>query len=438
VRWSILVPVLAFAAGGSCDSGLQPVDTDSGAEETVIGILVSPEKVVLPLGTEVQLTATGLLEGRVSRDLTAVATWSSSRPEVAEVQNGLDKEGVVVGRSIGEAKLRAGIDGVYSPEVTISVTDATVLGVTVEPKEVALEVGGSVQLKAIAAYSDGSRADAAGQVRWITNDAAVAQLARGGKLEAVGIGDALVSCVLNEHQPPPIPVKVVAAAKPDLAISEVRTEGAGGVISMRVTVENRGTVGASEVWVDAFVDPPATPELHDLGDDFAYVEYVGPGDSETVAFTFLASEGPHAVVAWVDIDALVEESNEGNNAFSGNVDVAGEQAAGPNLTVDYFDFLVDSDVIYYVVDVANHGTDDVGEFFVDVYLDQDVAPVVPSDGDDYFTVASLVAGGVTTSDFLFERGCDACRSWILVDSYDDVAETDETDNTAGPVVVTTP
>ena len=62
-------------------------DGDSGGEGAssipVIGILITPDEVIVPVGTDVQLEATGLSEDRNAVELTDAADWFSGAPSVA-------------------------------------------------------------------------------------------------------------------------------------------------------------------------------------------------------------------------------------------------------------------------------------------------------------------------------------------------------------------
>ncbi len=177
----ILVSLVACSSGGSSLG-----DTDTVQVE-VLGILLTPEDVVIPEGDSIQLVATGLKDDRTSQDLTRMVTWSSSNAGVVEVSDGFDEEGVVTGLSVGKADIIATYGEIQSVGLQVTVTDAELLGLTIEPSSVSASVGDEVALSAKAAFSDGSQSDASAQVRWITGDGSVALLER-GTLTAVGEG----------------------------------------------------------------------------------------------------------------------------------------------------------------------------------------------------------------------------------------------------------
>ncbi len=425
----------ALALWAGCSG---PGTDDTADLGDLVGILVTPEAVVVPVGGETQLSAKGLYDDRTSRDITAVVSWSSDQGSVASVSDALDEEGVLSGLSVGEATVVASVDGLESVPARVTVTDAELLGLTVQPEELTVEQGSEVQLQAMAAWSDGSRGDAAAQVRWITGDGGVAQLESGGLLVAAGQGNTTIHAEWDGVASDDVPVEVLSSATPDLAITGV--EGVAGTdeVTLTVTVKNNGTAGAAWYWLDVFLDPSGTPGPEDYGDAYGLVEYTGPGESVTGSFSLPASVGAHEIYAAVDLVGEVEESNESNNAWSGSITVDDATNDGPNLAITYFDWLADESSIYYAVDVTNTGAESVAEFYVDLFIDAVSEPQLYDDGDEYVTVTSLGAGETLYADFLVETWCSYCWSWILVDGYDFIDETDETDNVAGPLEVESP
>ena len=422
---------LLFAFAGCTRGG----GSDTGELLEPVGILLQPEQLVVPVGQTAQLTATGLFEDRTSQDITHLVSWSSANPSIATASDGLDQEGVVTGHTVGGTKLTASLAGVESVPVTVNVTDAELIGLTVEPKSLDLATGDEVQLKAIAAYSDGNRADSSSQVRWITGDGSVATIASGGVLTAAGVGTTDIHADWDGTISPDVPVTVVNNASADLKIVEVEAESAADSVTVSVLVGNVGDKGAAGFFVDIWLDPSGTPGVGDYGDQYEYVEYLEPDYGMPLTFTFDASSGSHTIFIVADSEGSIDESNESNNTFSGSIDVS-SGGSGPNLEITYFDYVADSEEIYFAVDVTNTGGEDVGQFYVDLYLDQTSEPELYSDGDQYVTVESLAAGDTTYADFLFEgEYCYYCYSWVLIDGYDYVEETDEDDNVGGPIYV---
>lgn len=408
---------------------------DTGSDKELLGILLAPEELIVPVGGTAQLRATGLYDDRTSGDITHLVDWQATGA-AASVSNSLDQEGVVEGLSVGEASIVASWQGIDSVPLTASVTDAELLGLTVEPKELSLAVGDKVQLEAIAAWSDGKRADASSQVRWVTDSGSVLQIEGGGMALAAGEGSTTIHAEWDGMSTPDVPVSVVKSARADLKVASLSVESSSDEATLTVVVENQGEKGASDFWVDVFLDPSSAPHVGSLGDDFDLLSYVGPGATKQVSFVLPADPGQHSVAVLVDSNDDVDESSEDNNLYQGSIDVGGG-AIGPNLSITYFDYVSDEDEIYYVVDVTNTGSEAVGEFYIDLFIDPWDAPVVGDVSEDGFTlVESLDAGETTYADFLIDYSdCYPCWSYLIVDTDGYIDETDEDDNLAGPLYV---
>jgi hypothetical protein len=425
---------LWWAALAGCPSDLDPIDSDDDVG-ALVGILVTPATVVVPLGDEVQLTATGLREDRTTVDLTAVVDWSSTDGAVASVSGDLDAEGRIVGEAVGEAVVRASFDGVLSPDVAVRVTDAELVGLAVEPKTVSVGVGGEVRLRATAGFTDGSRSDASAQVRWITADGSVARVDASGLLVGAAVGETEVHAEWDNARAPAIPVTVVAAAEPDLVVDSVAFEPGPEEVTVTLRVRNDGDVGAADYWVDVFLDPATAPTPGDLGDEYFPMFYTEAGELSEVVFSLDAEPGAHELVVIVDGEGLVPESDESNtttHAFD-----VGEEG-GTNLVISYFDALVDATSVYYAIDVTNRGTAPIGPFYIDLWFDAASDPTASGVGDRYVRVDGLEPGETRAADFFEEMTCDFCWSWAMVDTNGEVVETVEDDNVAGPIVVDTP
>jgi hypothetical protein len=93
----------------------------SGTTATLVSIAVSPSPASVPLGTTLQLTATGSYSDGTNQNLTSSATWNSSASGTASVNNA----GVATGISIGNATVTAALNSI-SGSTSISVTQDAV------------------------------------------------------------------------------------------------------------------------------------------------------------------------------------------------------------------------------------------------------------------------------------------------------------------------
>lgn len=410
--------------------------TPSKDNGVLIGIFVTPEEVVVPEGGTVQLVATGLYDNRETRDLTAVVTWKSANNSIASA-GGLDGEGRFVGIAVGSTEVTARLDGVKSPPTLLTVTDQTVTSLSVEPEALVLEVGQQVELVATATFSDGSRSDATGLVRWITADGAVATL-DGSALTAASAGSTTVHAQYEAVTSDDVPVDVLEEASADLRVASLSVNPYADSVLAVIEVENVGTAGASDFWVDAFVDFPGIPGPGDYGDAYERVTWCGPGQTAQVILEVSGlSDGLYDLTVSVDTEDEIDESVESNNhqdtifsiSASGGTTVPSTTTFAPDLAIDRVDFISDGTYVYYEVEISNYGDAGVGPFWVDVFVDQWASPQVGDDGDDWQEVSWIPAWSSVTIDFLIPADCSwGCDSWVFVDSYDDVSEPIEWDN----------
>ena len=429
-RLAILLLGLLVACGGGEGKGKN--------QDDLLGILVDADTLRVPIGTELQLEAIGLYDGRSTADLTPVVDWKSSNKAIAKPSTQLDKEGVIVAQKLGTAGVWAKLGDVASERVQIVVTDQSITALSVEPSSLVLEKGQQVQLAATAQFSDGERSDATGLVRWVTSNGAVAQL-NGGLLTAAGVGTTTIQAQLDDLISPPVTVQVLASASPDLTISTLTASPSPDGLNVTVSVHNSGTSGAADFWVDVFLDGPNNLGPGDVGDDFSRVNWVGPGETvQTVMLLEGVNSGVHTLTAVVDIEREVSELNENNNQAETDVNVSGTTGGAllqADISVDYVDWIADPFDVYYVVEITNYGDLGAGPFWVDVYVDENNAPTVGQDGDDWVEVPWIGAWQTIEVEFLVGANCYGCWSWVQADSYNTINEPVEWDNIYGPVDV---
>jgi hypothetical protein len=417
------------------------VDTGGGGASSidVIGILITPDEVIVPVGTDVRLEATGLAEDRTAVDLTDAADWYSGAPSVAQVSNALESEGLLSGIEGGVTTVVAVFDGIESAPAKVTVTDAELDSLTISPPSVILGVGEQIQLTSEARFSDGVSADASSQVRWITGDASVVTLDGNGQLNGAGTGTTTVHVEWAGVTSDAIEVEVVGGGSTgtvDLTIADVyaTVDEDSGVVSVWVDVENLGSGTAAAFWIDVWIDPASTPGFGDWPDAYGECEYVGPGDLSTVLIQLYTTVtgGSHDLFLVVDSTDDIAETSESNNTMWAETSGGGGGSGKPNLVIDYFGGYSDEDegVSYYWVDVTNEATSDAGGFYVDIYHAAYSEPEIDSTGDVYQRVNDLGAGQTEFLEFIIEDMCSYCESWTLLDSFDEVDESNEGDNTA--------
>jgi hypothetical protein len=244
-------------------------------------------------------------------------------------------------------------------------------------------------------------------------------------------------------------VEVLALASADLHIQTLTASSGSGELGVSVTIENLGAVGGSAFWLDVFVDSTNTLGPGDVGDDLERISWLGPGEVSMVQFSIAAADVDPDLAAVVDIEDEVDESNEGNNQAIGFIAAGGSGGTpwagstgstwsstwGSDLHIERVDWLSDGTSVYCEVEIANDGSTGAGPFWLDVYADQTVAPVLYEDGDAYTEVGWIGPWDTVVVDFWVEESCTWCWSWVQVDGHDTVVKWTESDNVFGPVDV---
>ncbi len=171
-----------------------------------------PDAPRLPVGGTVQLAVVGTFSDGTQADLTGLASFSSSAPQVASVDSG----GQVRAIGAGQASVSATVAGVAgSTEVTVSAAHPT--AITVSPMSATLPQGAQLKLSAQAQFDDGTQADVTAASAWSTSTPAVAVLPD-GTATGVSPGAATVTAAFGGLQAS-ANLTVTSAALTGLAIA---------------------------------------------------------------------------------------------------------------------------------------------------------------------------------------------------------------------------
>jgi len=155
-------------------------------EPAVGGVAIDPEDVELEVGATAELEA--VFSGVVGSPSQAV-TWSSSEVSVATV----DTDGVVTAVSVGTAVITATsvFDVTKSGDASVTVVPVpTIEGLSVEPAQADVVVGGTLELEAVFSGVVGSPNLA---VTWSSSDASVATVDMDGVVTAVAEGAVVIT-----------------------------------------------------------------------------------------------------------------------------------------------------------------------------------------------------------------------------------------------------
>jgi subtilase family serine protease len=224
-------------------------------------------------------------------------------------------------------------------------------------------------------------------------------------------------------------------ADPDLLFSSLTapaTGGAGKTIDIYDTIKNQG---AGTAWPSNTKFYLSTNSTYDVGDTYLEqrsVPSLPPGASDpgntTVTIPPGTASGTYYIIARADANGVVEEKNENNNNKSKSIKI------GPDLIVlsivtNPYSPLAGQNVTVKVT-VKNQGGGNAGAFLFDIYKHRDTAPGVYDYGDFTCWEPGLAAGAtcpcVGTVSY---SSAGTYKMWAQVDSGQQVAETNEANNT---------
>ncbi|MEO0321493.1 MAG: Ig-like domain-containing protein [Myxococcota bacterium] len=154
---------------------------------TIDRIQVTPFVPTLPAGFGAQMQATAIFTDGSTRDVTALATWTSSNAVAASVSNAFGSQGRLLALAAGSGDVAAAYLGV-SGSTRFTITGATLSSIAVTPGTASVAVGGSTPFEATGTFSDGSTLDIGFFVTWGSSNLAVADVsnAAGSRGEATG------------------------------------------------------------------------------------------------------------------------------------------------------------------------------------------------------------------------------------------------------------
>jgi hypothetical protein len=158
-------------------------------DATIVQIQVTPFDPTIPVGFPLELTATAIYSDGTNRNITSLATWTSSDATVAAVSNAPATKGTVSTPAAGTATITASYAGV-SGTADVTVTKALLLKIGVTPAMAGAAVGQVVPFMATGGFDDGSTLDITTFVTWTSTDLDVADVsnADGSRGEASAFG----------------------------------------------------------------------------------------------------------------------------------------------------------------------------------------------------------------------------------------------------------
>jgi hypothetical protein len=184
-------------------AGLTGTSTLLVTEAKILQIQVTPFDPTIPVGFPQALTATAIYSDGSNRNITSLATWTSSAPFVAGVSDAPATKGLLSTFTAGRTQIVATYaGGVGTADVTV--TAAQLLSIDVVPGMAFATTGEVVSFRALGSFNDGSTLDITTYVTWTSNDLEVADVSNAdgsrGQAKAFRPGDAVIGAQRGGRQ----------------------------------------------------------------------------------------------------------------------------------------------------------------------------------------------------------------------------------------------
>jgi subtilase family serine protease len=241
----------------------------------------------------------------------------------------------------------------------------------------------------------------------------------------------------NETNNTAVTSYVVGSQGADLTIKSLAaTPGASGTTRYDIEVCNEGVLAAGPTEVHLFVNRPIPPKASDiaLADKAVPVPALASKSCSKLKVDATPKPGFNTSWAAVDLKNQVPEVSDNNNAKSVVVIVPTSSA---NVALKDFDAKPSlTGPTLYSVKACNTGTTPTPATTVRFYFDRASAPPVGTAGDQSHVVSPLLGGACVVITGFVNHNAGSYTSWALIDPTDQIKETSESDNLAGPLKVT--
>jgi len=207
---------------------------------TLVSIAVTPPTPTLAQGNTQHFVATGIYSDNSNQVLTTQVTWTSSAPSVATISNTAGANGVATAAAVGTTSITAALSGVTSPGVTLTVTSATLVSISVTTPNLSVPKGTKPQFTAIGTYSDTSTQVITTQVTWSSSVPSTATISNAagfdGQATANAVGTTSISASLGGVSSPGVTLTVTAAV-----ITSINVTPAAPTVPNGLTVQFTAT-----------------------------------------------------------------------------------------------------------------------------------------------------------------------------------------------------
>ena len=163
---------------------------------TLTSIAVSATAQSLAMGLTLQFTATGTYSDSSTKDLTATASWSSSKTSVATISSA----GLASAVALGSTTISATSSGVTGTS-TLTVTAAALVSIAVTANSLSPTMGMTDQFTATGTYTDSTTQNLTSSATWTSSNPSVATISAAGLASAAAQGTTTITAASGSVTP---------------------------------------------------------------------------------------------------------------------------------------------------------------------------------------------------------------------------------------------
>ena len=157
---------------------------------TLNAITISSASTSIASGLTLQLTASGNYSNGSTQTMTSSVTWSSANTSVLTVSSG----GLVTGVSAGTTVVNATSSGGLTASLSITVTSATLVSLSVSPTSSTVAKGLTQQMVVTGTFTDKtSKAINASSVTWSSSNVGIAVIGSNGVVQGISPGNTTIT-----------------------------------------------------------------------------------------------------------------------------------------------------------------------------------------------------------------------------------------------------
>lgn len=211
-------------------AGVTATRTVRITEATVQSLTITPNDFQLAVYDTRQLTLYATYTDGTVADATQIATWTSSRPDRAEVSNAPGTRGLVTGISSGNAQITAQLGGMSATAIARVSNPNTWWVEVTAPGGTTCAAGTVLQLRAFAVYSNFSASDITRDASWFSSNtqlAVVGQGPAGGEVRCLAAGQVNITARWNGNSGSRS-IRVTGAELVDISIAPTSAKMARG------------------------------------------------------------------------------------------------------------------------------------------------------------------------------------------------------------------